>query len=372
MMKVRKTVKSICAITLALLITGMLLYPANLNVYAAGQLNVTLVSLDGVGDDFPGFTFELYKVGTLSRETSELDPEYADLGIKIPAADAFDPSKEDGGSEWQETWMDSAAALANHIKHPAGGETTATPLETFSGITPGKSISYDGTKDDLYLLVGNTVKSGHVYYTPLPMFLWNVDDQGIDAVVKVTSHSEVLKHSLMKVWDDSNNKAGDRPKAIEVGIFYGSQLIDRVKLGGENGSWTYKWKSDEAEDTYCYIGEKDGKEFTKEFTPGASDTEWSVREFTKADQIVDSEAKAAAANLISYSPIYERTSSDSLEAFIITNQYEEEVPPEPDEPDKPTKKVKTGDEFKPILTVAVITGAAILLILMLIKRRREK
>ena len=369
MIKVKNTFKSICAMALAtaLLIAG-LIYPASLDVYADGQLHVKLVGMDGVGDGFPGFTFELYKVGTLGREVHELDPAYADLGVKIPAADAFDPSKADGGSEWQETWMSSAASLANHIKHPADGETPASPIATFSGITPGKSITYDATRDDLYLLVGSTVEYDNAYYTPLPMFLWNVDAQGIDTVIKIKKTTKVFKHNLMKTWSDNNNAAGVRPAAIEVGIYYGSQLIDKVKLGGSHGEWTYSWKSEESGDTYCYIGTKDGQEITREFQPGANDKGWAVREFTSQSMITDSEAKAAAGNLAYYSPEYEVTSSDSVEAFIINNPYHDNGNPPP-EPSK-TKKVKTGDENKPLIWGGIAAIAAVLLIVVLVLKRR--
>ena len=100
----------------------------------------------------------------------------------------------------------------------------------------------------------------------------------------------------------------------------------------------------------------------KGFTPESSGS-WGVREFTQADQISDGEAKAEASKMVYYKPDYKRTSSESLEAFTITNKGE--VPP----PD-PGKKVKTGDESHLALWASAAGIAVLLLLFMLIRKKK--
>ena len=347
----------------------MCVIPAN--VYAAGQINVDLASIEGVGDDFPSFTFELYRVGGYDGPDFVLDPYYSDVNVNIPNKEEYDKTKKAGDPTWEEAWLKSASILANHIKHPTAGQKTPPLVQTFTGVNPGDSMSYSSEENALFLLIGKTVTYNNKNYTPVPIFvrtLNGTETYTIDAETKIKVEPVVFEHSLMKVWEDDNDKYDIRPEAIEVGIYYGSQLIDRVVLGGEDGEWTFKWKSEETGDTYCYIYEdEDGSIVRKDFTPGENDDAWGVREFTKADQIKDSEARAESDNLKYYKPVYEKKTSDTLELFIINNPSNYNPPH-----DNPPKKPKTGDYSRLGIWIAAAAAAAILLIVLLIRRRNRE
>ena len=83
-MKVRRRrTRSIKAIGLAALL-AVFLCAFSLDAFAAGQINVQITDLEGLGDDFPGFTFELYEVGGYDGSDFILIPDYADVDVKIP------------------------------------------------------------------------------------------------------------------------------------------------------------------------------------------------------------------------------------------------------------------------------------------------
>ena len=355
----------IIILVLSVLLAGLLsCVPAN--VYAAGEIRVDLADIESAGEDFPGFTFNLYKVGGYDGGNFILDPDYPDVNVLIPKKEDYDKTRKPGDPTWDEAWLAPAAALANHIQHPAGGESPS-PVMTYSNVMPGDSMTYSTDENALYLLIGDTVRYDNKYYTPSPIFTRTLNGEEtytLDAETKISIDPVVYEHSLMKVWDDNDNAGGVRPAAIEVGVYYGSQLIDRVKLGGSTGKWTYTWESEETGDTFYYVAEAaDGSEIRKGFTPESSGS-WGVREFTQADQISDGEAKAEASKMVYYKPDYKRTSSESLEAFTITNKGE--VPP----PD-PGKKVKTGDESHLALWASAAGIAVLLLLFILIRRKKN-
>ena len=356
----------IIALVLSVLLAG-LLSCVSVNVYAAGEIRIDLADIESVGEDFPGFTFNLYKVGGYNGESFILDPDYPDVNVLIPKKEDYDKTWKEGDPTWEEAWLASAATLANHIQHPAEGESPS-PVMTYSNVMPGDSMTYSTDENALYLLIGDTVRYDNKYYTPSPIFTRTLNDDEtytIDAETKLSIEPVVFEHSLMKVWDDKDNAGGIRPAAIEVGIYYGSQLIDRVKLGGSNGQWTYTWKSEETGNVFYYVAEDaEGGEIRKGFTPESGGS-WGVREFTQADQISDGEAKAEASKMVYYKPDYKKSYSDSLEAFTITNKGE--APPPPD----PGKKVKTGDESHLALWASAAGIAVLLLLFMLIRKKKN-
>ena len=357
-MKTRKRIvpKALVTMMLAILLAGML-FPAQLDVYAAGDFTVRIADIDGLGEDFPGFTFELYEVGGYDGPQFVLNSEYADSGVTLPE---YEKDVEPD----QEAWLSAAESLANYIRHSEGSEA----VTSFENIKPGDSISYQTEKDALYLLVAETVRYDNKYYTPAPIFVRTLNNKSdiytIDAVLKMKIEPVVFKHSLMKTWDDNDNREA-RPKAIEVGIYYGNQLIDSVTLGTDTGKWTYTWTSEESGDTYCYISEDQER---IEFQSGSGDQGWGVREFTRVQEMTSSEAKAEAAKMVNYNPQYSKNSSEDMESFVINNPYKGNPPPEPP---KPGKKVKTGDESNLGLWIGIAAAACVLLIAFLLVRRKK-
>ena len=360
-MKVRRRrTRSIKAIGLAALL-AVFLCAFSLDAFAAGQINVQITDLEGLGDDFPGFTFELYEVGGYDGSDFILIPDYADVDVKIPNEEEYNKHRKEGDPTWEEAWLKSAATLANHIKHPAEGEPVKTPVATYEKM-PGEMITFDSDKNALYLLVCNTVRYQNRYYTAAPMFVRTLNGEEtylIDAELKIRIEPVVFEHSLVKIWRDDDNRAGVRPDAIEMGIYYGDQLIDRVTLG--DGVWTYKWTSEEEGDTYCYISDDNVRKY---FKPGDDDNAWAVREFTRKSQISDSRARAEAYKLAYYSPEYEKNTSDTMESFIVNNPYSDKGRKLPD--------VDTGDTNNIKLWAGLAGVSVLLLILLLVARKRNK
>ena len=360
--------RSICAIVLSLLIMGFIA-PMNIDAFAAGgSISVSVASLDGVdSSDFPGFTFKLYKVGGYKGADFDLDPEF---DVSLPE------SEEDG-----QAWLDAAAKVANIIEHPAEGQEKRSPEKVFDNVKPGGDPMYYSTNENgLFLLIGNTVNYKGSNYTPVPMFVRTfngTDDEytiaNVDGMIKILIEPAVLEHSVIKTWDDKENRDGVRPESIEVGIYYGSQLIDRIVLGGDEGKWTYKWKSLESGENYRYIGEKNGEEVIIEFTPGPDDKAWGVREFTDKSQIKDSVAKSESKNLIYYEPEYSKSTSKTLELFKINNP-QKQSPPEPPVPPEPPKphKPKTGDTNNLVLWGGIGIAACLALAGFAIARKKRK
>lgn len=321
----RRRARAICAVLAALVLAGIMCIP-DMPAYAAGTINVNVAGMDGLDTDFPGFTFNLYEVGAYNGPDFMLYDKYKDVvNVQIPRYD--EAGQED--PKWQEKWLAAAKTLANHIEHPAEGAAPVTPDETFTGIKAGNPIKYQADKNALYLLVGQTAQYNKMNYTPVPIFVRTLNGEetytisNTDALVKIVAEPVVYNHALAKDWSgepvgaDGKPVESQRPLAVDVGIYYGKQLIDTITLGGESGKWTYSWKSEEAGKTYKYIGEKK----TKTFEPGENDNKWYVKEIVNENEIVSDEAKAAIANLHFYEPEYTENTSASAESFMITNKF---------------------------------------------------
>lgn len=336
---------------LVFLLTGIL-FPVQMGVYAAGDITVQVADIDGLSEDFPGFAFELYEVGGYNGPNFILNPEFEESGVVLPKYDETDPEPD------QEAWLKAADTLANYIKRSDDGN----PVKSFDGVKSGDEINYHSDKNALFLLVGETVRYDNKYYTPLPMFVRTLNGSET-YVLKIRIEPVVFRHSLMKTWDDNDNRDA-RPKAIEIGIYYGDQLIDTVTLGTDTGKWTYTWTSEETGDTYCYISEDQSR---KEFQPGSGDQGWGVREFTRVQEMTSSEAKAEASKLANYSPEYSKNSSDDMESFVINNPYTGENPPPPE----PGDNIKTGDDSQLGLWIGIAGAACVLLIAFLLIRRKR-
>ena len=373
MMKMRSTIaKSIAAVAFsALLAVTMMITVLPLNAYAEGGIiNVRLADIEGLGSDFAGFTFELYEVGGYDGSEFILVPDYSDVNVRIPSEEEYDKTKKPGDPSWQEAWLISANTLANHIKHPASGESAKSPVKTFTNVKPGDTMTYTSDKNALYLLIGKTYRYDNKNYTPVPIFVRTLNGEEtytIDAETKVRIEPVVFDHSLIKIWDDDDDEAEVRPEAIEIGIYYGSQLIDKVVFGGDEDKWTYNWQSEETGETYYYITEgEDGSKIRKGFKPGTDDLAWSVKEFYRAKEISDSTARSEVDKLLYYTPEYKTTSSDKLETFSITNTCDNPPPPP-----GPNGKVKTGDQNNLVKWAAAAAVAIILLCIIAVLRKRK-
>ena len=322
-MRIHRSTKGKAALlTLCAVIAAALLFVPQMSSYAAGDINVQIGEIQGAGNDFPGFTFDLYEVGAYDGPDFKLNDSFKDVqgvNVQIPRKEDYDKQKKPGDPSWEEAWQQSAKNLANYIKTPAEGAAAIAPVQTFNNIKAGTPVRYHSDKNALFLLVGHTVQYNKQNYTPVPMFVRTLNGEETYTVgtAKVEITPVVYDHALAKEWsgEPTGAAAALRPAAIDVGIYYGSTLIDTVTLGGEGGEWTYSWKSEESGNKYKYIGSNGT---TKEFTP-QGDPVWSVREFTSESEMKSDAAKAAAGNLRFYSPDCTPKTSATAESFIITN-----------------------------------------------------
>ena len=325
-MKTRKRLifKTLIVMLLTILTAGLICLP-NIQSFASGTINVTLSSIEGLDTEgFDGFTFKLYRVGSIDGQYFKLEPDYDDVNVRIPPKEKYE-----GDSTWEQEWLDSAATLANHIEHPAEGAEPPAPVETFTNVKPGNEMSYSSSENGLFLLIGSSERVGNQIWKPVPMFvriLNSKDNYTIDGSLKVKATPIVFKHSLKKVFDPED-AGGIKPQTIEVGLYFGegenSQLIDTITLGvnGDSEVWNYYWESEEAGEKYYYIHEdENGETVREEFTPVDRDGTWSVKEIVDIDEMKSDAAKESYKYLRFFSPTYSTESDEDQTFFTITNK----------------------------------------------------
>lgn len=236
-------------LTLAMVLTmTVTVLPA----YAAGSGSISVLYNPSV-ELTEKTNFKLYKVGTFNHDSEgksviDLEKAYKDskvnLNIAIPENE--EDRKED--SEWHHKWLDAASNLENWISTPAEGKNIPDP--DWSGAL-GKSDNYQKIGDfdnGIYLLIGDEQLVGDQFWSPVPVLIMVLNDETqfdiINTDLKMETRPVVHKHTVSKVWQDTEYEGG-RPDSITVGIYYGETQLDTVKLNNEN-NWTYTWYSQEA------------------------------------------------------------------------------------------------------------------------------
>ncbi|MCD8397586.1 MAG: Cna B-type domain-containing protein [Lachnospiraceae bacterium] len=137
-------------------------------------------------------------------------------------------------------------------------EYTFDKLPVYSS---GKKVTYSVTEE--------TVAGYEVSYSALDGD-W---ESGYSIVVTNTHTTETTEYTVVKIWDDDENRDGVRPETIEVKLI-GSDGSERVALLAEDAGWTYTFT-----DLPVYWKEGTEIKYTLEESPVSS----YVREVSDAD-----------------------------------------------------------------------------------------
>lgn len=202
-----------------------------------------------------GMELRLYKVAEMSdavRFTVTEDFQAA----SVFQEEGFSLEKLD-----EEKW----AALCNTLSAFVAADR-ANATESAPAIQPAASgvVGEDGTLKfedldvGLYLLVGDRKSFGRYTYTPnaflttLPMLDTQKDEWVYDVVASNKfsrtyqgggdnkPESSNISWNVMKVWEDDDNAAGQRPEEVTVQLLCNGQVHDTMTLNEANG-WKHSW-----------------------------------------------------------------------------------------------------------------------------------
>ena len=279
-------------LTLAMVLTMSV---TALPVYAAGGA-ISLTFNPEVAD-LTGQTFEfnVYKVGAYSHDTTGKSILVVDPAVKsIAGVDLKDEVFSD--VENLDGMIDAANTIAQY-EDKLGTVKVGGPVSITVGNTATlATVSENG----IYLIVGDEIKVGDNYWSPVPVLVQVLNDNAtftfdkahVNAKIKSTpvAHS----HNVKKVWNDNNNEKGLRPESLDVEILYGDKVIDTVTLNDAN-NWNFTWNTTESGDK-TYSSEQRTKKFNEADFPGegpytykltAEEAEgshtWSAREIFTTD-----------------------------------------------------------------------------------------
>lgn len=113
--------------------------------------------------------------------------------------------------------------------------------EPFEKVTLSEENQWTYTWDQLEELSTWTVEE-----TEVPE-LYEVSYETKDTTVFITNFydyiapPEPVDLAVKKVWDDQDNKLGNRPDSVTVTLYNGSEAIEKVVLSEKNG-WSYAWE----------------------------------------------------------------------------------------------------------------------------------
>ncbi len=133
-----------------------------------------------------------------------------------------------------------------------------------------------------------------------------------------------------KVWKDDNDRAGERPDSISVGLYCDERLQQNATLNASN-NWTYQWENLD------------------------SDKEWKVQEMDVPEGYIS-----------------EVTSEGNI--FTVTNEWTPSVTPgNPNNPgNKKQSSVKTGDPTDIVSWIYMTVGTAVTCLGILLYKKRKK
>ena len=315
-------------LTLAMVLTMTV---TALPVYAAGgSISVTF---DPEVPDLTGqkFTFDVYKVGTYSRneETGKsilvVDPAVRSIaGVTLTDEVFSDVETVDG--------MVNAAGIIAQYTDKFDSVKVGGPVEITVGDTATvATVSENG----IYLIVGNKIKVGDLYWNPVPVLVQVLNGDAKFAFdkdhvkPKINSCPVIYSHNVKKVWNDNNNEKGLRPEYVDVEILYGDKVIDTVTLNDAN-NWNFTWTTTEAGEKE-YSSSQRTKKFNEKDYPGegpytykltAAEAEgshtWSAREVFTTDNklLYNYYVQESVGVVINEETVGTTTSEDGIQEFI--------------------------------------------------------
>ena len=262
-MKRRGIGKKLWGLTLTLAMVLTMTVTA-LPVYAAGgsisvTFNPEVAELTG-----QTFTFDVYKVGSYGRdETTGNSTLVVDPAVKsIAGVDLKDEVFSD---------VENVNGMINAANTIAQYKDKLTSLNSFTIKVPGTGNA-SVTENGIYLIVGDEIKVGDLYWRPVPVLTQVLNDDAQFAFdkdhvnAKIKSKPVTYSHNVKKVWNDNDDEKGLRPESIDVEIIYGDKVIDTVTLNDAN-NWNFTWNTTEAGDK-TYSSSQRTKKFNEADFPG--------------------------------------------------------------------------------------------------------
>lgn len=135
--------------TVLLCVCLLLLFFTPQKALAAGNGSLTVYYQ---GD---GVRFDLYRIADKTAEGDYvLSDDFSQCSVKLPC---------DGDSV--STWQSSAQAMQQYVEEHE-------PEETASKSISGGAVRFDGLKNGLYLMLGESSVIDGISYTPIPVFVW--------------------------------------------------------------------------------------------------------------------------------------------------------------------------------------------------------
>ena len=139
--------------------------------------------------------------------------------------------------------------------------------------------------------------------------------------------------TVVKNWDDSNNKDGIRPSKVTIKLLAdGVETGDTLILSAGNA-----WKGS----------------------------------FTDLDEFADGKKVKYTVSEVAVDKYETKISGDAASGFTVTNKHVPKKPVTPKKPDKPSKGPKTGDESNIALYLLLLAGSAAGIVYTARRKRRE-
>ena len=242
--------KTLCkrALTLCLCLCAALA-AMQLPVRAAVQIDTARgcrlhIAYSHAGVPIGGARFDLYRVADVDAYgVFTLSGDFADYPVDVNGLESAQ-------------WRALTETLAGYARRDA-----LAPLDSGltdrSGALTFPTAASDTLRPGLYLVTGQSVSDGQFVYTPEP-FLVSLPspDQAADRwqydVTAEPKHTRsdvptppdggTVDRRVVKVWNDANDAAAQRPAGVTVYLLKNGVLYDTVILNDAN-SWRYHWRS---------------------------------------------------------------------------------------------------------------------------------
>lgn len=262
------------------------------------------------GEGFPGVSFYLYHVASVSEDGSyTLTEDFKQYSISLDGLDS---------SGWR--------ALAQTLDAYAARDNLE-PLQVEETGQNGRAV-FTGLSTGLYLVTGTQYTDGTSVYTPEPILVsvpgaaedgWDYDIEASCKFEKEDLPAELTSRRVQKVWDDDGCE-DKRPDSILVQLLENGETVDTVVLSQEN-NWEYTWNN------------LDGS------------SEWQVVEADVPDS-------------------YTVTVAQEGNLYIITNSLQPELTEEP-----PDKLPQTGMLWWPV-PLLLCVGLLLVVVGVIVRRKR--
>ncbi len=194
------------------------------------------------------------------------------------------------------------------------------------------------------------------------------------------SDTETVNCSVLKKWEDENNKKGARPKSVNVILLRDGEIYDRVTLNDEN-DWRFTWEKLSAKHYWVALEEDSGDYkvlvhrnnttfiITNTYTPPPPPEETTVpdgEETTVPEETTASGSEETTVPGETTTTPEESTTTPEEEKTTVPGEEGTTVPKEPGRPELPN----TGMLWWPV-TVFAIAGVVLFIMGWVLLRRYE-